>query len=80
MAILGSIWPIPRGFTVPQNRSGPDIGTCLESPLMAIPGHPDHVQERSGLPPTSDIPVLMSGFGLIAAGYGSELDVPETSS
>ncbi len=34
VVILDPIWPIPRGFTVPQNRSGTDIGTCLESPLM----------------------------------------------
>ncbi len=24
-----------EGFSVPQNRPGTDIGTCLESPLMA---------------------------------------------
>ncbi len=45
VAILEPIWLLPRGFTVPQNRSGTDIGACLESPLGAVtasnfkPGH-----------------------------------------
>jgi len=34
VAVLGPTWPLPKGFSVPQNRSDTDIGTCLESPLV----------------------------------------------
>ncbi len=40
-----------EGFSVPQNRPGTDIGTCLESPLMAISRHADRCARESALVP-----------------------------
>ncbi len=41
--IPSPIWPLPREFTGPQNRSGADLGTCLESPFVAKKRSSSHV-------------------------------------
>ena len=68
VAILGPIWLLPRGFSVPQNISDVDIGLCLESPVMAITRRQSHLLTMSEVAPTPDLRARMSGIVLFSSG------------
>ncbi len=62
VTILGPIWPLPRAFSIPQDRPSTDIRTCLENPFMATSDGSGHRLATPELPPGTDIQIRASAF------------------
>ena len=67
--------PSARRLTT-KNREIYADEKALECPSLATFGRPDHVAITSEMPPTTDIPVPMSGYWWIMSGLPLGSDVP----